>query len=83
MERANGFEQFYSRMTQNGKIEYFVDKNGRPTTSYPHVHVVHHGNGQVEVVASRAHGNHSWRTSLRNPSGNEVNGAVSRAQGHL
>lgn len=80
MERANGLDQFYSRLTAGGRIELFVDKNGRPTTAYPHVHVVHHGNGSVDVVASLSRGSHVWRTALRNPSGNEVNSAVRQAQ---
>jgi hypothetical protein len=83
MERANGLDQFYSRMTAGGRIEYFEDENGRPTIHYPHVHVTHHGNGQVDVVASKSSGVHTWRTSLRNPSGNEVNSAVRKARGYL
>ena len=83
MERANGLDQFYSRMTAGGKIELFVDKWGGPTTKYPHVHVIHHGSGRVEVVASKSDRDHVWRTSLNNPSGSEVNSAVGRAQGYL
>lgn len=83
MERANGFDQFYSRMTANDKIELFVDHNGRPTISRPHVHVIHHGNGCVEVVATTSEGRHPWRTSLQNPSGNEVNRAIADAGRHI
>lgn len=83
MERANGLDQFYSRMTAGGMIELFVDKYGSPTTSYPHVHVVHHGSGRVDVVASRSASDKAWNTSLNNPSGNEVNSAVRTAQGYL
>lgn len=83
MERANGLDKFYSRMTEGGKIEYFEDERGMPTTNYPHVHVIHHGSGQVDVVAAKTRGDHPWRTSLRNPSGNEVHGAVRTARGYL
>jgi hypothetical protein len=82
-EKANGLDQFYSRMTAGGKIELFVDKWGNPTTGYPHVHVIHHGSGTVEVLASTAGGEHAFKTSLNNPSGNEVNSAVSEAQTHI
>lgn len=83
MEKANGLDQFYSRMTAGGKIELFVDKYGRPTISYPHVHIVHNGSKSVDVVASKAAGQHVWRTTLRNPDGNEVNRAVRTAQSKL
>ena len=83
MEMANGVDQFYSRMTQGGRIEYFADRNRRPTTSRPHAHVTHHGSGNVDVVATDASGKHVWRTTLRNPSGNEVNSAIDQAWRHL
>lgn len=83
MERANGKDQFYSRMTAGGKIELFVDRHGSPTISYPHVHVVHHGGGTVDVVASRSKGDHSWHRKLHNPSGNDVNRAIDTARRHL
>lgn len=83
MEKANGLDKFYSRMTAGGKIEYFADRNGRPTTSRPHAHVTHHGSGQVEVVATDTSGNHKWKTKLRNPSGNDVNRAIQDAWRHL
>lgn len=83
MERANGVEQFYSRMTAGGRIEYFADQRGGPTTSRPHAHVTHHGSGQVDVVATDGSGKHVWNTKLSNPSGNEVNAAIQKAWQHL
>ncbi len=86
MERANGFEQFYSRLTAGGKIEYFVGKNGSPTIAYPHVHVTHHGSGRVEVVASRSSSDHPWRTTINDPAGNkgpEIQSAIRAGQGKL
>lgn len=83
MEKANGLDQFYSRMTAGGRIEFFADKNGRPTMYRPHAHVTHHGSGQVDVVATDSNGKHVWRTTLRNPSGNDVNRAISDAWRHL
>jgi hypothetical protein len=83
VRRANGQDEFYSRMMTGEAIEYFVDASGRPTIDYPHVHVIHHGGGTVDVVASRSAGVHVWRTSLMHPSGNQVNVAVSSAQTYL
>ena len=83
MRRANGLDEFYSRTLPNDGLEYFVDKNGNPTIDYPHVHVVYHGSGNVEVVASRSQSDKPWRTSLRNPDGHEVNGAVATARAYL
>lgn len=86
MERANGFDQFYSRMKNGGGVEYFVGKNGYPTISYPHVHVVHHGSGRVDIVASRSSSDHPWRTTINDPSGNkgsEIQSAVKTAIGKL
>lgn len=83
VEKVNGLETFYSRTLRGDGVELFVDKNGNPTTSYPHVHVIHHGDGRVNVVASKEPGKHVWRHELRNPSGNEVNNAVATARSYL
>lgn len=83
MERANGLDQFYSIMKKGGNVEYQEDANGMPTIHYPHVHVIHHGSGQVDVVASRSKYEHLWRTTLHNPSGNDVNSAVRTARSKL
>lgn len=83
MEKANGLDEFYSRMTAGGRIEYFADRRGGPTMSRPHAHVTHHGSGQVDVVATDVNGHHVWRTKLYNPSGNDVNRAISDAWRHL
>lgn len=83
MERVNGTDQFYSRMINGTAVELFVDSNGRPTTARPHVHVVHHGSGRVDVVATNASGGHPWRTQLSNPSGNDVNRAIQDAWQHM
>lgn len=83
MQRANGLDEFFSIMKRNGDIHLFVDKYGDPTTDYPHVHVVHKGGGEVDVVASSSNGRHSWKTTLRNPSGNEVNVAIQTAVSYL
>ncbi len=83
MRKANGEREFYSRMLAGDGVEMFIDKSGNPTIDYPHVHVVHHGSGLVEVTASRDRNNHVWRKELRNPSGNEVNSAVYDARARL
>jgi len=83
MRQANGLDEFYSRTMGGDSCELFVDKYGAPTIDYPHVHVIHHGNKKVDIVASASKSNHVWRTTLNDPSGNEVNDAVSQAQSHL
>ncbi|MGM0216487.1 hypothetical protein [Enterococcus sp. AZ109] len=83
MQKANGFNEFYSIYTKGGRIEYFVDKQGNPTINYPHVHIIHRGNGQVEVVASLSRGKHPYRTTLNNPSGGDVNAAIRSAASYL
>jgi hypothetical protein len=78
MRRADGLKEFYSRM-ENEKIELFVGRDGNPTMEYPHVHVIHRGGGQVDVVASANEEHHPWHTTLERPDGNQVNDAVASA----
>jgi hypothetical protein len=70
MMRADGEAEFYSRFKQRDQVELFVDKYGNPTINYPHVHVVHHGDGEVNVVASVSKASKPWKTTLHDPSGN-------------
>lgn len=78
--KANGLREFYSFFaSKGGRIEAQVDGRGNPTLSYPHVHLVHHANGQVDVVASVAKTEHPWRTTLMNPSGQAVEQATKQA----
>jgi hypothetical protein len=81
--RANGMNEFYSRCKAGGGIELFVDRHGNPTTSYPHIHIVHHPSGQVDIVARSGSGSSAWRTSLNNPSGSSVEAAIRQAATHL
>lgn len=83
MRRANGLNEFYSRMKGNEGMELFVDKEGNPTIDYPHVHIIHTGNNTVEIVASKSRGNHIWRKVLIDPSGSDVEKAVAEARSHL
>jgi hypothetical protein len=70
--------EFYSQM-RNEKVELYVGQDGNPTMDYPHVHVVHRGGGQVDVVASANGEHHPWRTTLDHPNGNQVDDAVKAA----
>lgn len=82
--RANGLNEFYSLYSSSSdKIEIFLDRFGMPTTERPHVHVIHHGFGRVDVVATDMFGNHVSRRELNFPSGNEVNQAVDEAWSKL
>lgn len=83
MQRANGLNEFYSRMKANGDVELFIDRTGAPTIDYPHVHLIHKGTGNVDITASLARGEHPWRTTLHNPSGQEVEAAVNTAKSYL
>jgi hypothetical protein len=83
MRRANGLDEFYSRTLGDESCELFLDASGYPTTGYPHVHVVHHGGGSVDVIASDSSGNHPYRRHLDNPSGSEVDDVVSTARSYI
>lgn len=83
MQKANGLNEFYSRMKANGDVELFIDGTGALTIEYPHVHLIHKGNGNVDITASLARGEHPWRTTLHNPSGQEVEAAAKTARSYL
>jgi hypothetical protein len=70
-------------MKAGGWVELFEDVRGLPTMDYPHVHVVHHRDGSVDVVASRADGVHPWRETIPNADGHAVNVAIERARDHI
>jgi hypothetical protein len=63
--KANGKEEFYSicsgKTTASANVSLHVDEDGNPTIDYPHVHVVHHANGRVDVLANVAKVIHPWR----------------------
>jgi hypothetical protein len=84
--RADGDKQYYSMFNAKyGKMGYFVDRNGNPTTSYPHVHVVISEQRSVfEITASRGKHDHPQRETLPiMASGNEVNAAIARMARYL
>jgi hypothetical protein len=83
MRTANGFDEFYSRTKSGDSCELFLNKYLDLTIDYPHVHIVHHGHGDVDIIASISRENHIWRTSLKNPSGNEVDEAIRAAASKL
>ena len=77
---------WYAKYRQDdGKIHAMVDRNGNPTTTYPHVHVIHdERGGEVVVVISRGGGVHEERTVLPGDvSGNQVNAVVDRLRRKL
>ena len=78
MRLANGLDEFYSRNFNDDDFEYFVDKYGQPSISYPHVHIVHK-NGFVFVIASQNRDEHVWRVKMDNPDGNIINSAIREA----
>lgn len=82
MRRVNGFDEFYSRVKSSGwgeYIELMVDRSRNPTIDYPHVHIIHHASGVIEVVASGGPAFHPWRRELRDAGGQEVERAVGEA----
>ena len=85
MRRVDGEREFYSRTSPANPamdnydqcaFEMFVDINWKPTTDYPHVHIVEESSGRVVVIASIARGQHAWRTELFCPDGHEVDEAI-------
>lgn len=63
----------WASTNRNGGVETFTDLAGRPTTTRPHVHTIFdERNDTVTLVATSRSGEHLFRSTLRNPSGNEV-----------
>ncbi|HTU44185.1 MAG TPA: hypothetical protein VMF91_03950 [Bryobacteraceae bacterium] len=81
--RADGKGQFYSRASRDGSLqEYFVDVDGQPTTTYPHVHVVI--NGDTVTVRASVKKGFGWIVAkLRAPSGQMVEQQIARARRNL
>lgn len=77
--RANGKSEFYSLCSGGSKVELFLDEMGMPTIDYPHVHVIHHASGRVDVLASVSRGNHSWRKTLEHAAGQEIEKVITEA----
>lgn len=70
---------WYSKYrSSDGTIHVMLDRNGEPTTKYPHVHVIHdEPGGQVRIVLSLRKGEHpETRVLPGTSSGNEVNAAI-------
>ena len=66
---------------KQGTVELLVGLDGNPTTTYPHVHVIHDEvNDEVRILASVASKNVVFRETLPGTStGNDVNDAIERA----
>jgi hypothetical protein len=83
-ERLEG--RWYSKYTvSSGAIELMVDRDGNPTNTYPHVHVIHdEAKGEVRFVLSLGPQNHPVRETLPGTaSGNEVNAMIDRMVAEL
>ena len=78
--KANGLDEFYSRTKAKESVELFIDLNGNPTIDYPHVHIVHKQNGNVDVIASYSKGNHIWQTTLIDPDGKSLAHVITQAR---
>lgn len=74
--RRNGWFTRYD----HGTTQVMLDKNGKLTSSYPHVHVIHdEPRNEVRIVLSRSQTDHPEQDRLPgSASGNEVNAAVDR-----
>lgn len=85
-EEAEG-DKYYSKWDEakKGRIDLFVDRNGNPTTGYPHVHVIHTDSaGGVRVVASTSKGAQVFHETLpATASGREVEALVARARSRI
>lgn len=69
-----GWNSKYGR----GTTELLLDKNGNPTTGYPHVHVIHdEPGGRIKLHITRSRDVHTDELYLPgNASGNQVNAAI-------
>jgi hypothetical protein len=79
--RARLEGRWFSKYRESdGTIELMVDRDGNPTNTYPHVHVIHDElKGEVRLVLSLSPSNHPKRETLPGTaSGNEVNAAIDR-----
>ncbi len=73
-----GDNQWYSSYNGKGEIQILLDKEGKPTTGYPHVHVIHDPNkGQVRMHNTLSKGVHKDNRRLPgNATGTQVNAAI-------
>ena len=74
--------EWYSRSNRRGEgeVEVLLDQDGKPTTGYPHVHVIHdEKKGEVRLHNTMAKGVHQDKVVLPGTvTGNQVNAAVDR-----
>ncbi len=82
-EIAQG-SSYYSKWNR-GRLDMLVDKAGNPTTTYPHVHVIHNDSGGgIRVVASQSKSARVFEVVLPSDAdGNRVEAAVREARSHL
>jgi hypothetical protein len=81
-----GANSYFSKYdSKKDRIDLFVDKYGNPTTTYPHVHVVHNDSGGgIRVVASRGKGTRVHEVVLpTDADGRRIEAAVREAQRYL
>lgn len=85
-EAANslGRDGYFSK-DEYGRIDVLVDRNGYPTSTYPHVHVVHNDSeGGIRIIASSSKGVQLYETTLPASSdGRTVETAVAKARSFL
>ncbi len=74
--RSGGWNSKYSSSTNT--TEVMLDKNGNPTTAYPHIHIIHDEfGGRIKLHITRSPGVHTDELYLpANASGNQVDAAV-------
>jgi hypothetical protein len=77
---AKGDDYYSKHDPRFNRTGYFVDRNGNPTTTYPHVHIVaDESQGLVIVTATKGKHLHLGQEKLPiSASGNEVNAAIQR-----
>jgi hypothetical protein len=78
---ATGGDWYTKYRKKDGTIHIMLDRNGRLTTTYPHVHVIHdEPAAEIRIVLSRGPNDHERAATLPGgSSGNEVNAAVESA----
>ena len=85
--KAKTEKEWYSKYNQRGEgeVEVLLDKHGRPTMGYPHVHIIHdEEKGEVRLhntMAKKGHRDHIVLPGT--PTGTEVNAAVNHLRSVL
>ena len=71
---------WYSKyLSKDNSVHLLLDKDGRPTTNYPHVHVIYDdGKSRTIIVVTERAGHHSYKYVVTGPDRN-LDGEIEKA----